>query len=80
MFLRGRNAKDQRMVSRLLLAQKTSYGRPFRTWAPKAGGGLAGRVPHSREISGGRPPRNERISVTFFLTRVKISHFPTFSK
>ena len=37
-------------------------------WASKAGG----RVPHSRKISGGRPPRNYDISVSFFSTQVDI--------
>ena len=44
----------------------------------ESGGG--GRVPRCRKISGGRPPRNYDISVSFFLTHVKILHFPTFSK
>ena len=44
-------------------------------WVPKAG-----RVSRNREISGGRPPRNDYFSTTFFLTRLKNFHFPTFSK
>ena len=39
-----------------------------------------GRVPRSRKISGGLPPRNDDISVPFFLTHTKILHFPPFSK
>ena len=31
-------------------------------------GGTGGGVPRSRKISGGRPPRNNDISVSFFLT------------
>ena len=42
--------------------------------------GTGGRVPRSREISGGRPPRNLDISVTFCLTRIKKLYYPTFSK
>ena len=38
------------------------------------------RVPRSRKISGGRPPRNCDIPASFFLTHMKIVHFPPFSK
>ena len=36
------------------------------TWASKAGGGTGGRFPRSLKISGGRPSRNDNISVSFF--------------
>ena len=44
------------------------YVAPFRyeAWASKAGG-RGGRVPRSRKISGGRPPRNDDIFASFFL-------------
>ena len=52
-------------------------------WASKAGvggwgGGGGGRVPRSRKISGGRPPRNYDFSVSFFLTHENFAFANTF--
>ena len=44
----------------------------------ESGGG--GDASPAVEKSAGRPPRNYDISVSFFVPRIRILHFPTFSK
>ena len=43
-------------------------------------GGARGRVPLVDKISGGRPPRNKDIPVTFSLILIEILHPPTVPK
>ena len=54
----------------------------YLTWASKAGEGegTGGRVPRSRKISGGLPPRNHYISVSFFLDTCDNFAFSTIFK
>ena len=44
------------------------------------GGGDGGTRPPQLKNQRGRPPRNDDICVPFFLTHMKILHFPPFSK
>ena len=57
------------------------HGSELASWASKAGGGGTGVAsPAVEKISGGRPPRNDDISVSFFLAHRNFLHFLQFSK
>ena len=63
------------------LAQTCSLGPLAMSMGVESwGGGTGGRVPRSRKINGGRPPRNDEFNYLFFLTHWKNLHFLPFSK
>ena len=69
----GSSGKMKGSVSSSVRPGKRLSYRLFKVLTVSMGarsGGRGGHVPRSREISGGRPPRNYDISATFFLTHV----------
>ena len=71
-----RNARALRIWVGIVLKDEVTWVPVRPSFAESEGG----RFPRSLKISGGRPPQNLRCFSNFFLIRITILHFPTFSK